>query len=350
MRAVVMRNGRLSVTELPDPVPGENEVLVEVLACGICGSDLHCARHGEAFNEAMRTAHGVGGFDLEQPIVLGHEFVGRVIAHGPSTTGRVPLGARVVSVPTLARPGRPLLGFAGPRTPGGYAERMVLSEALLLEVPDHLATELAALTEPLAVAYHAVARGDLGAHDVPLVIGCGPIGLAVIAVLRMRGAGPIVAADFSAGRRRLAEALGADTVVDPAVESPYRIWAERAGTGRSARPTVAFECVGVPGVVQQIIAGSPARTRIVVAGLCMTSDSYEPAQAVLKELELRFAMMYSPQEFARTFAHLADGDFDVAPLVTRTIGLDEVPDVFAAPPASSDDAKVLIVPRPEPEL
>ncbi|MFI2209497.1 zinc-binding dehydrogenase [Streptomyces sp. NPDC020141] len=172
------------------------------------------------------------------------------------------------------------------------------------------------------------------------------MGLAVVAVLRMRGAGPIVAADFSPGRRRLAEALGADTVVDPARESPYRVRAEAAGPGRSARPTVAFECVGVPGVVQQIIAGSPARTRIVVAGLCMTSDSYEPAQAVFKELELRFAMMYSPEEFARAFARLAAGDLAVAPLVTRTVGLDEMPGVFAAPPASSDDAEVLVVPGP----
>ncbi|MGW4029190.1 zinc-binding dehydrogenase [Streptomyces sp. NPDC004838] len=361
MRAVVMRDRKLRVTELPDPDPGDGEVLVEVLACGICGSDLHCAQHGAEFNEAVRTARGVGMFDLERPIVLGHEFVGRVVAYGPGTTGRVPLGSRVVSVPALARPARTFLGFTGPETPGGYAERMVLSEALLLEVPDHLPTEQAALTEPLAVAYHAVTRAGLGPDDVPLVVGCGPIGLAVIAVLRMRGAGPIVAADFSAERRRLAEVLGADVVVDPARESPYRSWAQAAAAetprhrpapdippGRKPRPTVAFECVGVPGVVQQIITGSPTRTRIVVAGLCMTTDSFEPAQAVLKELELRFAMMYSPEEFARTFAHLAGGDFDVAPLVTRTVGLDEVPDVFASLSASPQDAKVLIVPQAGP--
>ncbi|MFE7243003.1 zinc-binding dehydrogenase [Streptomyces sp. NPDC057580] len=355
MRAVVMQDRRLRVAELPDPVPGEGEVLVDVLACGICGSDLHCAQHGAEFNEAVKTAHGVGMFDLKRPIVLGHEFVGRVVAYGPRTTGRLPLGSRVVSVPALARPARTFLGFTGPETPGGYAERMVLSETLLLEVPDHLPTEQAALTEPLAVAHHAVARAGLGADDVPLVVGCGPIGLAVIAVLRMRGAGPIVAADFSAERRRLAEALGADVVVDPAQESPYRSWAQATAAGPhgaapgvlpggKSRPTVAFECVGVPGVVQQIITGSPARTRIVVAGLCMTSDSFEPAQALLKELELRFAMMYSPKEFARTFAHLAGGDFDVAPLVTRTVGLDEVPEVFASLSATPEDAKVLIVP------
>lgn len=352
-----MRDRRLTVEQVLDPVPREGEVLVEVLACGICGTDLHCARHGPEFNRAVATARGVGLLDLERPVVLGHEFVGRIVAHGPGTTGRIPLGRRVVSAPALTRPAGTLLGFATPETPGGYAERMVLSESLLLEVPDHLPTEQAALTEPLAVAFHAVARAEMGPDDVPLVIGCGPIGLAIIAVLRMRGSGPIVAVEPSAPRRALAEALGADVVLDPARESPYRAWADlaargapRNGPGTGAvrgpkpRPTVAFECVGTPGVIQQIVAGSPPRTRIVVAGLCMTTDGFEPAQAVLKELELRFAMMYSPAEFARTFTHLTTGDFDVAPLVTRTVSLDEVPAVFAALSESPEDAKVLIVP------
>ncbi|MEU5979724.1 zinc-binding dehydrogenase [Streptomyces sp. NPDC047315] len=345
MRAVVLTDGRLELTDLPDPVPAEGEVLVDVLACGICGTDLHCVRHGEELNEAMRNARGVGAFDLTRPIVLGHEFVGRVIAHGPGTTGRIRTGSRVVSVPASGRPDRAPIGFAGPETPGGLAERMVLSEKLLIEVPDHVPTELAALTEPLAVAHHAVARGDLGTEDVPLVVGCGPIGLAVVAVLRTRGAGPIIAADFSPERRALAKALGADVVVDPATASPYAAWADAAiADGRRARPTVAFECVGAPGVIGRIVAGAPARSRIVVAGLCMTPDVLEPAQAVLKELELRFAMMYSVAEFAETFELLAEGAFDVAPLITRTVGLADVPGVFESLASSPADAKVLVDP------
>ncbi len=197
MRAVVMQDRTMRLAELPEPVPGEGEVLVEVLACGICGSDLHCARHGAEFNASLRAAYGADVLDLDRPIVFGHEFVGRVLGHGPGTTGRVPIGARVVSVPSLTRPGRPFLGFAGPKTPGGFAERMVLSESLLLRVPEHVPTERAALTEPLAVAEHAVSRAGLRPGDVPLVVGCGPIGLAIIAVLRMRCDGPVVAADLS---------------------------------------------------------------------------------------------------------------------------------------------------------
>ncbi|MFF2166645.1 zinc-binding dehydrogenase [Streptomyces sp. NPDC058175] len=356
MRAVVMQDRQVRLTELPEPVPGEGEVLVEVLACGICGSDLHCAQHGAEFNASIRAAHGVDVLDLDRPIVFGHEFVGQAVAYGPGTTGRVPIGGRVVSVPHLVRPDQPFLGFSGPETPGGYAERMVLSEELLLEVPDHVATEEAALTEPLAVAYHAVVRADLRPDDVPLVVGCGPIGLAIIAVLRMRGVGPIVAADFSVERRRLAESLGADLIVHPAQTSPYEVWKEAAASadgqptaasgtsGTQLRPTVAFECVGVPGVIQQIVLGSPERSRIVVAGLCMTPDSFEPAQALVKELDLRFAFMYSPGEFARVFEHLVKGEFHIAPLITRTIGLDEVPEAFANLSSSPSDAKVLIVP------
>jgi threonine dehydrogenase-like Zn-dependent dehydrogenase len=130
--------------------------------------------------------------DLSRPIVFGHEFVGRVIAYGPSSETRIPIGRRVVSMPVLPREQPVLLGFAGPEAPRAYAERMVLSEPLLIEVPDHVSTEVAALTEPLAVAYRTVARAELASNDVPLVVGCGPIGLAVIAVLKAKGVGPIV--------------------------------------------------------------------------------------------------------------------------------------------------------------
>ncbi|MFM9373001.1 zinc-binding dehydrogenase [Streptomyces sp. Da 82-17] len=351
MRAVVMQDRKVRLAELPEPVPCEGEVLVEVLACGICGSDLHCAQHGAEFNASLRTAFGVDVLDLDRPIVFGHEFVGRVLEHGPGTSGRVPLGARVVSVPSLTRPGQPFLGFAGPETPGGFAERMVLAESLLLQVPEHVPTEHAALTEPLAVAEHAVNRAGLRPGDVPLVVGCGPIGLAIIAVLRMRCDGPIVAADFSPERRLLARSLGADVVVDPARDSPYEAWSKALGVsgsgveGQAQVPAaVAFECVGVPGMIQELVLGCPPGGRIVVAGLCMRPDTFEPAQALVKEIDLRFAYLYTAEEFAQALAYLTDGAGMVAPLVTRTIGLADVPEAFDTLSDSPQDAKVLIVP------
>jgi 2-desacetyl-2-hydroxyethyl bacteriochlorophyllide A dehydrogenase len=359
MRAAVMQDGKLRVDNIAEPTPGSGEVLVDVLACGICGSDLHCAAHGPEFNAASRGALGVELMDLSRPVVFGHEFVGRVVAYGPHTTRRIPIGSRVVSMPALLREQTVFLGFGGPEVPGAYAERIALSEPLLIEVPDHVPTEIAALTEPLSVAYRTVAKAQLGEHDAPLVLGCGPIGLAVIAVLRMRGARSIVAADFSPERRALAQQLGADVVVDPAVESPYDAWRSAAATddpGQMAtatplvgqqplRPTVAFECVGVPGIIQELIMGAPAGSRIVVAGVCMTPDTFQPTQAILKELEIRFAVMYSPEEFARTFAHLAAGDFDVAPLLTGTVGLDDVADAFERLGNSPSDAKILLDPK-----
>jgi 2-desacetyl-2-hydroxyethyl bacteriochlorophyllide A dehydrogenase len=357
MRAAVMQDGKLRVEEIAEPTPGPGEVLVDVLACGICGSDLHCATHGPEFNAATRGALGVELMDLRRPVVFGHEFVGRVVSHGPDTTRRIPIGGRVVSMPALLREQTVFLGFGGPEVPGGYAERIVLSEALLIEVPDHMPTEIAALTEPLSVAYRTVAKAQLGDHDVPLVVGCGPIGLAVIAVLRMHGERPIVAADFSPERRALAKRLGADVVVDPAVQSPYDAWREVATTDhpnlatatpilgqQPLRPTVAFECVGLPGIIQEIIAGAPAGSRIVVAGVCMTPDTFEPTQAILKEIDIRFALMYSPDEFAHTFGHLAAGDLNVASLLTRTVGLDEVADTFERLGTSPSEAKILLDP------
>ena len=231
-------------------------------------------------------------------------------------------------------------------------------DPLLIEVPDHVPTEIAALTEPLAVAYRTVARADVGANDVALVVGCGPIGLAVIAVLKMKGIGPIVAADFSPERRALAAQLGADVVVDPRENSPYEAFMAAAVTDDPARmgpahtvfgqlplrPTVAFECVGVTGLIQQMIAGVPAGSRIVVAGINMSSDQFEPAQCIVKELDIRFALYYSLEEFAQTFAHLAAGDFDVTPLLTGTVGLDGVADAFERLSSDPHEAKILLDP------
>lgn len=358
MRAVVMQDSRLRVAEVPEPVPGPGEVLVEVLACGICGSDLHCAAHGPEFNAATRKAAGFEMMDLARPVVFGHEFVGRIAAYGPGTSQRIPVGRRVVSMPFLQRDQPVMLGFAGPEAPGGYGEKMLLSEPLLIEVPDHLPTEIAALTEPLAVAYRTVARAEIAPDDVPLVVGCGPIGLAVIAVLKMKGIGPVVASDLSAERRALARQLGADVVVDPSEDSPFEALLAAAATEDPTRmapastvlgqlpirPTVAFECVGAPGLIQQLVAGVPPGSRIVVAGITMAPDNFEPGQCIVKELDIRFSLYYSADEFAATFTHLAAGDFHVEPLLTGTVGLDGVTDAFARLSRNPRDAKILVEP------
>lgn len=359
MSSVVMRRGGLELIETPIPQPGPGEVLVKTLATGICGSDLHCLAHGAELVAGVRMVSGVELFDLDQPVVLGHEFCAEVVEYGPGTRMTLALGTRVVSVPILLRPQPIQLGFGGVDTPGGYAEYMVLSEDLLIPVPDNMASDIAALAEPLTVALHAVNRGALGSDDVPIVIGCGPIGLAVIAVLKMRGIGPIIAADFSPARRALAVALGADIVVDPRETSPYDSWHTVAGVADPARygrqttmfpefafrPSVIFECVGVPGVIQQILAGAAPCSKVVVAGLCMEQDTFHPTFAILKEIDLIFCISYTFEEFGQALAHLAAGELRVDPLITSRVGLDGVPDAFDRLANPELDAKIVITPH-----
>jgi threonine dehydrogenase-like Zn-dependent dehydrogenase len=258
-----------------------------------------------------------------------------------------------------------LMRASGPQTigysndnPGGYGEYMRLSEALLLEVPNGLSTDHAALTEPMAVGVHAVAKARLDPDDAPLVIGCGPVGLAVIAALRLVGARPIVAADFSPRRRELALELGADVVVDPAADTPWQSWREAAIwrdparapqlppwiPGPPRRPAVVFECVGVPGVLDQLMAAAPRGSRIVVVGVCMEADTIHPMLGISKELNLQFVLGYTQDEFAATLGHIADGTIPVAPLITGQVGIDGVPQAFTDLASPERHAKILVQP------
>ncbi|MDE2486238.1 MAG: zinc-binding dehydrogenase, partial [Alphaproteobacteria bacterium] len=341
MRAVVRRDRQLICDEIGELEPAEGQVLVRTLACGICGSDLHALHHMEHMIELSRRAGGLdNGFDPSADTVFGHEFCAEVLDFGPGCSRAIRSGARVVSVPaTLTPGGMELLGFSN-RLPGGFAERMLLSEAMLLKVPNGLPTDQAAMTEPFAVGAHAVAKARMDPDSVALVVGCGPVGLAVIAGLKAAGHGPVIAADFSPRRRAAAETLGADIVVDPATESPHERW-EALGVPRTraaqglmrmmgkgfGRPVV-FECVGAPGVLQALIEAAPAGAQIVVAGVCMETDRIEPSIAITKEVELTFVFGYTPEEFAGTLRQLAEGVIEVSGLVTGKVGLEGVAQAF----------------------
>ena len=160
-------------------------MLVKTLACGICGSDLHARKHAHRMVELSRHFPGRKPMDLSRDVVFGHEFCCEILDYGPTTERTLKTGARVCSLPALLTPQGPQgIGYSNDNV-GGYAERMLLSAALLLEVPNGLAAEHAALTEPLAVGVHAVAKANIKGGEVPLVIGCGPVGLAVIAALKL---------------------------------------------------------------------------------------------------------------------------------------------------------------------
>ena len=347
MRACVMREGRLVVDDTADPRPETGQLVVRTLACGICGSDLHFLRHGETMVKMttdMLPSMGphsmsMAPMDLSRDIIMGHEFCGEVVELGPDTAGPKP-GTRVVSVPVLlSSTGLHQLAYNN-EYPGGYAEYMVLSAPLVLEVPNALDTRHAALTEPLAVGIHAVARSGATAGHGAVVIGCGPVGLAVIAALGAVGVESIVAADLSPTRREMARVMGAVEVVDPAGEGVVDAW--RRVDGR--RPLVAFEAVGVPGMLQQLLRDLPPGTGVTVVGVCMEPDQILPFFAIAKELTLHFALAYGPDEFAGALRALAEGEIDVASMITGTVDLDGVPGAFEALARPDEHVKILVEP------
>jgi threonine dehydrogenase-like Zn-dependent dehydrogenase len=352
-----MRNHELVVDTVPEPEPAEGQVLVKTLACGICGSDLHALKYSERSIASSNRADGVFGMDLGRDVLMGHEFCAEIVDYGPGCQKTLPTGTRVCSMPVAFGPGGlASVGYSND-VPGGYGELMVLTEAMLLPVPNGLGTEGAALTEPMAVGVHAVEKARITGEDVPLVIGCGPVGLAVIAALKLEGVAPIIAADYSPARRRLAETLGADIVVDPAESSPYETWTQAAtpeggsaapgpfpGLGPGLRPAVLFECVGVPGVIQQMLAGAARGARVVVVGVCMEADTIEPILAITKELNLQFVIAYTPQEFAETLGHIAEGRIPTGPLITGKVGVGGVAGAFEELASPEKHAKILVEP------
>lgn len=344
-----MREWELRVDDLPDPVPASGQALVRVLACGICGSDLHMLRHGaeqlrltaEFAEDQPPDPLRIQTFDPAHDTVMGHEYCCEVVEVGPDCTN-LRAGDVVVSMPVaFDAGGLHAVGYSN-RYPGGYGELMLLNDLMALKVPTGLDPTLAALTEPLAVGEHAVAKSRIQPGEAAVVLGCGPVGLAVVAALRRRGLGPVVAADHSPMRRQLAERLGADVVVDPAVEPAIAAWRRIDGT----RPLVIFEAVGVPGMISQAMRMAPRHGRILVVGVCMQADSIHPMLGIGKELQLQFALGYEPAEFADSLTAIADGTIDVSPWITGTVGIDEVPGAFSELAAPDRHAKILVVPRP----
>ncbi|GAA1479629.1 zinc-binding dehydrogenase [Gordonia sinesedis] len=380
MRAVVCREGVLTVEELDTPEPGRGEILLRVVRAGICGSDLHARTHGDATADVADEVGYSAFMRSNESVVMGHEFVGEVVAYGPGCRKRWEPGTAVVSLPMISHDKHPHLIGLSASAPGAFADYVLVSEDMSMPVPEALSLEQAALTEPMAVAYHAVRRSEIGKRDVAVVIGCGPIGLAVVAALKAIGVRTVVASDLSATRRDLARTVGADVVVDPRVESPWDRAAEKGRHlvradelfataftamhqlqivprfpwwtvmrlaerfGAVPRGPVVFECVGVPGMIEEIVSHTPLRSRVVVVGVCMEPDTFRPAMAINKEIDLRFAFGYDPAEFRTTLHMIADGQLDVSPLVTGTVGLDGVVTAFDALGSAERHAKILIDP------
>ncbi len=341
------------VDDLPEPVPGPGQVLVETIACGICGSDLHTVDHADHLvDTAVEAGMGTFIFDPGRDLVMGHELAVRAIDLGAGVEG-VALDQPMAAMPSLTTPtGRAVPGYDNDY-PGGYSERLLLDPAALVPVPNGLPAHYGALTEPLAVGLHAVNQSSVAEGRAAIVIGAGPVGLAVIAALAATGAEPIVASDFSPTRRSLAQSMGAHVVVDPgSADDPAAGFALAVEAisgerhlGAEVAPPVIFEAVGVPGMIDLAMTGAPPQSEVVVVGVCMADDHFRPVMGIYKHLTVRFVLGWTPDEFRASLHNMAEGRIDPAPLVTDQIGIEDVPAAFARLATPDDQVKILVRPN-----
>jgi threonine dehydrogenase-like Zn-dependent dehydrogenase len=318
MKAIVCVPGTADgteVAEVPDPEPAAGEVVVQVDACGLCGSDVHAIEHG-------RVAEGQ---------ILGHEFSGRVVELGAGVDTALldtlvavsPLGS-CGSCRACAR-GLPFqctqVPNIGITAPGAYAQYVAAPQEQLVRLPDGVATELGAHAEPLSVAMKAVELARVGPGDSALVYGVGPIGLNAIMALRLAGVENIVAAGRrSPGRRAAAAELGAHTVLDTR-ELGVRDYSERAG----ARFSAVLECAAASNAFADALdVLEPGGVFVEVA---LTSE-----QAVLpldRLVQRGFAAAgscaFGTDTYARAVAHIASGEAPVEKIISRRIGMDATP-------------------------
>ena len=295
--AVYVGDGQMSVQELPVPVAGAGDVLVEVAQCGICGSDMHLVLERYA----------------RPGTVLGHEWAGTVISLGPGVSGWEP-GDRVVSNPTPGcgkcrpcRRGRPSVCLE--REPpdylsfgGAFCRYMVVRAERLLRIPDALSTRAAALTEPTAIAIHTVNLARVDTDDRVLITGAGPVGLLTLSVLLARGVTDVTVSEPSASRRERAKAIGAAAVLAP----------DELGGAPLGRPVehpyaVAFECSGHAGAAEAALDQLDFAGTLVFVGTGREMPRINHNRMIVLELTAIGAYNYDDEGFGPALALLAGG-------------------------------------------
>ncbi len=346
MNSIVMQDGSVHLQQVNVPKPAPGQVLVRSLACGICGSDLHIARHTEeVFDVYRKLGVMTEAMDDHTEVMLGHEFCAEIVEYGIDTQQALPVGSRVTSVPILLSQSGAGVGVT-PGIHGAYSEYFLLDEALLLPVPENVPSEAAALTEPLAVGLHSVNRSDIQADEVALVVGCGPIGLATISALHLRGVKNILAVDIQDEKLELAKEFGATRGVNPTKEDEVAVGAEVATGSR----LVIFECVGKHTLIDDFIRRAPVGARIVVTGIHTTPTSINYAYATVKELDLRFSYYYQPHEFEQCLQAIAEGKVPWQKMLTAKVGMDGVESAFKQLMTPNEHIKVVIEPWRNGEL
>jgi threonine dehydrogenase-like Zn-dependent dehydrogenase len=323
MRAVVLRGGRLEVRETADPIPRQGELLVRTISTAICASDVHYMDHPDPDDRS-----GLFVWDEDRDVVMGHEFVGEVVGLGPGCSGSLPVGTRVTSMPTLARPdGMQVIG-QHPEATGSFGELFVVTEALARSVPPDLDPDAVAVCDAFAVGEGYVAMSGITAGQLPVVVGAGAIGLSAVAALTARGVEPVVVADFQRDRRELAGRFGSCIPVDPAVRSPYEVWTEVAAAGGAGSPPYIYECVGSSGLLEAIVAACPSGSRVFAAGGWYTGDTLNVTLATKKGVSIQFGGGPGADAWYGTLAAIVAGRLDPRPSIGMVVDLDGVPDAI----------------------
>ena len=333
MRAVTFQelHQPLAFETLPDPTPDAGQVVVKVGRCGICGSDLHMTE-----DPAYGCKHGD---------VLGHEFAGEVVGLGSKVEG-LKTGDLVSVIPLMScgrcehcRKGEvqwcEQFGLQG----GGYAEYALTRPNQCVRLPSDVSVADGAIVEPLAVALHGVNLSGFKAGDKVLVLGAGPIGLAVAFWARRLGAAKVAVQDIADFQEQRALDMGVDVfVVDP--EDPVGS-AER---GLGGKADIVFECVGLPGLIAQAVDQVKPRGTILLLGLCTQPDTFNSFAMLSKEVRLVTSAFFTRHEYEAALAALDAGAIEPRLLVTDTISLSDTPEIFESLKRRTSQCKVLIAP------
>ena len=324
-------SGSFSMRAAPVVPPAAGEVRIDVAYCGICGTDIHIA-------------HGGMDHRVRVPQVIGHEMSGTIAEIGPDVAG-ISVGDRVVVRPLDARGETPAdrgfshisrnLKFLGIDTPGAFQTSWTVPAFTVHRLPDALDLRLAALTEPLAVACHDVRRGEVTREDLVVVIGAGPIGLLIALVARQEGA-RVVLSEVSPERLELARELGFETI-DPRGAS-----ATLDAIGAAGGADVVFEVSGSAAGAIAMTELASIRGRIVVVAIYPEPQLVKLFDVFWKELQLRGARVYEPEDFERAIELLAADVLPVERLISAVEPLERLPVVIAELAAGTTGIKTLV--------
>ena len=334
MKAVSYEGGGRFALRAAEPrAPADGEVRLDVAYCGICGTDLHIA-------------HGAMDHRVAVPQVIGHEMSGRVAELGAGVEG-FQIGDPVVVRPLDARGETPAdkgfshisrnLRFLGIDTPGAFQASWTVPAFTLHRLPPRVDLAIAALTEPLAVACHDVRRALLRPGELAVVIGGGPIGLLVALVAAHAGA-RVVVSEVNPARRSLAGELGLDVVDPESVDLHEHV----AGLTDGAGADVVFEVSGSPAGAREMTRLASLRGRIVLVAIFPEPQPISLFDFFWKELELRGARVYEPEDYDRAIGLIAAGDLPLGKLITSIEPLDRLPEVFEEQSHEASAMKILV--------